>query len=300
MALIDHQAFASATKLRAIAPALKDPRWFQILALSALLALGASMRAFAVSGADVITIFAVALSLQWAMSMIFAIRFDPKSALITALSLSLLLRAEGVLPLAAAAGIAIGSKFMIRVRGKHIFNPANIGIVAVTLFSADAWTTPGQWGTAVWLAALIAGAGSFVCHRAARLDVPLIFLGAFAALLFARAIWLGDPLTIPMLRLQNGALILFAFFMISDPKTTPDGFGLRAVFAIATAIIAYILTYQFYLPDAIFYALAIVCTVRPLIELFDDAKPYQWGDIKVGDGSTPRARKQKPRLTPAE
>ncbi|MEZ5895751.1 MAG: RnfABCDGE type electron transport complex subunit D [Parvularculaceae bacterium] len=295
MALIDHHAFASAAKPRAFPPALKDPRWFQIIALSALLAMGASMRAFEVSPADVLTLFTVSLALQWAMSMIFAIRFDPKSALITALSLSLLLRAEGVIPLAAAAGIAIGSKFMIRFRGKHIFNPANIGIVAVTLMTTDAWTTPGQWGTALWLAALIAGAGCFVCHRAARLDVPLIFLGAFAALLFARALWLGDPLMIPMLRLQNGALILFAFFMISDPKTTPDGFALRAVFAVAIAIIAYILTYQFFLPDAIFYALAIVCAVRPLIELFDEAKPYQWGDRPA-----PRARNRKPELTPAE
>ncbi len=295
MALTDQLAFASSANPRTNAPALKDPRWFQIIALSALLAMGASMRAFAISPVDVITIFTVSLALQWAMSMIFAIRFDPKSALITSLSLTLLLRAEGVIPLAAAAGVAIGSKFMIRFRGKHVFNPANIGIVTVTLLSADAWTTPGQWGTALWLAALIAGAGCFVCHRAARLDVPLIFLGAFAALLFARAIWLGDPLSIPMLRLQNGALILFAFFMISDPKTTPDGRGPRAVFAIATALIAYILTYQFYMPDAIFYALAIVCAVRPLIELFDDAAPYQWGDRPK-----PRARDRKPELTPAE
>jgi Na+-transporting NADH:ubiquinone oxidoreductase subunit NqrB len=278
-----------------IAGAVRDPRWFQITALSALLALGMSMRAFAIDAADIVVVLATALSLQWAMSMIFACRFDPKSAFITSLSLILLLRTEGLTLLAAAAAIAIGSKFLVRFRGKHIFNPANIGIVLVTLMSQSAWTTPGQWGTALWLAALIAGAGFFVSYRAARLDVPLIFLGAFAALIITRALWLGDPLAIPFLRLQNGALVLFAFFMISDPKTTPDGFKARAVFAVGTAFVGYVLTYHFFMSDGIFYALAIACALRPLIEIFDTAAPYQWGDRP-----TPLdARKHRP-LAPAE
>ena len=228
------------------------------------------------------------------MSTVFAIRFEAKSALITALSLTLLLRANEVWPLILAAFIAIAAKFLIRARGKHVFNPANIGIVAVTLLSGAAWTTPGQWGTAVWLAAVIAGAGFFVAYRASRLDVPLIFLGVFAAMIFARAVWLGDPLSIPMHRLQNGALILFAFFMISDPKTTPDSALLRALFAAGTAALSYIFIYHFYRADGVFYALALACLVRPLIELTDHARRYQWGD--------PPARNFQPSTsaTPAE
>lgn len=270
-----------------------DPRVFQIAALSSLLLFGLTKRAFAIEGADIAAIFAAALTTQWAMSGLFAVRFEAKSALITALSLTLLLRADTPLLLAAAAFIAISSKFLFRAKGKHLFNPANIGIVAVTLATGAAWTTPGQWGAAIWLAAIIAGAGSIVTWRASRLDVPIIFLASFAALIIARALWLGDPLSIPLLRLQNGALILFAFFMISDPKTTPDGLVLRALFAAGTALLAYVFIYHFYKADGIFYALALACLVRPLIEVFDRAAPYRWSDA-------PFFIRKRPTPTPAE
>lgn len=285
---------------KALRRQLRDPRIFQIAALVSLLAFGLFQRAFEIAPAQFAAVVVAALAAQWLGSYINAIRFEAKSALITSLSLTLLLRADAMWPLMAAAAIAIGSKFMARLYGKHVFNPANIGIVAVVLLTDAAWTTPGQWGTATWLAALIAGAGFFVAHRAARLDVPLLFLCAYAALLFARALWLGDPLAIPMLRLENGALILFAFFMISDPKTTPDGARARAVFAVANAGLAYLLQYHFYLNDGLFYALALTTLVRPLIEIIDPAPHYQWGDAPPKLGRfAPFARRRAP-LAPAE
>ena len=262
---------------------LKDPRHYQLATLSALLIFGVTTRAFEISPLQIGAIFAVALSVQFLGSFMTAVRFEPRSAMITSLSLSLLLRADAIAPLMAAAAIAVGSKFMFRLYGKHIFNPANAGIVALLIISQTvmpgaAWTASGQWGSAIWLAALLAGAGMFVTYRAARLDVPLIFLGTFAALIIIRALWLGDPLAIPMLRLQNGALVLFAFFMISDPKTTPDGAMARAFFASAAAFIAYVMSYHFFMSDGIFYALAIMCLLRPLIEALDPAPHYRWGD----------------------
>lgn len=262
---------------------LKDPRHYQLLTLSALLGFGMVSRAFEISPMQVAGIFSAALFTQYLGGFMTASRFEPRSAMITALSLSLLLRADALAPLMIAAAIAVGSKFTLRLYGKHIFNPANIGIVSMLLLSGTvipdaAWTTPGQWGTALWLAAALGGAGMFVTYRAARLDVPLIFLGVFAVLIFTRAIWLGDPASIPMLRLQNGALILFAFFMISDPKTTPDGAVARAVFATGAAILAYVMSYHFFMADGIFYALAIMCVLRPLLEHLNPAPAYQWGD----------------------
>jgi len=128
-----------------------------------------------------------------------------------------------------------------------------------------------------------------------NIDVPMIFLGAYAALIFGRALWLGDPLSIPLLRLENGALILFAFFMISDPKTTPDGSIARAAFSVGAALIAYALTYHFYIQDGLFYALAIMCLIRPTMEFFNPAPHYQWGDHP-----TPiiPQRQKKPTLSP--
>lgn len=257
---------------------LKDPRIYQIATLSALLAFGWTARAFDISPVHFLAILTTACAAQWLGSFLIATRPDFKSPVITALSLTLLLRADAAWPLMAAAAIAIGSKFMLRLYGKHIFNPANIGIVAMVLLTDAAWTTPGQWGSALWFAALLAGAGLFVTYRAARFDVPLIFLGVYAALLFGRALWLGDPLAIPILRLENGALALFAFFMISDPKTSPDGAIARAIFAGGAALIAYVVTFHFFVTDGLFYALAVMCVLRPLLEWADPAPHYRWGD----------------------
>ncbi|WP_428409835.1 RnfABCDGE type electron transport complex subunit D [Hyphococcus sp.] len=264
-------------------PLLRDPRHYQLATLGSLLAFGVTTRAFEISPLQIAAIFATSLFVQFLGSFMTAVRFEPRSAMITSLSLSLLLRADALAPLMIAAAIGVGSKFMFRLYGKHVFNPANAGIVALLLMSQTvmpgaAWTASGQWGSAIWLAATLAGAGLFVTYRAARIDVPVIFLGTFAALIIARALWLGDPLAIPLLRLQNGALILFAFFMISDPKTTPDGALARGIFAGAAALTAYALTYHFFISDGIFYALAALCLIRPVIEAFDPAPHYRWGD----------------------
>jgi enediyne biosynthesis protein E5 len=257
---------------------IKDPRIYQIVTLSGLLAFGWTAHAFEIDPVQFAAIIIASCATQWLGSVLIATRPDFKSPLITALSLTLLLRADAIWPLAAAAAIAIGSKFALRLGGKHVFNPANIGIVAMVLFTDVAWTTPGQWGTAVWFAALLAGAGLFVTYRSARFDVPLVFLGVYAALVLGRALWLGDPLAIPLLRLENGALILFAFFMISDPKTSPDGAIARAVFAGGAAVLAYLMMFHFYIADGLFYALAIMCIARPLLEWADPAPHYRWGD----------------------
>ena len=267
-----------------------DPRLYQIAVLSSLLVFGVTFRAFEISPAHFAGALIAALTAQYVGALLNAIRFDARSPVITALSLTLLLRADNAGVMALAAAVAVGSKFVFRTGGKHVFNPANIGIVAVLLLSSGigslgmgggvlegaAWTSPGRWGTALWLAALLAGAGVFVSSKAARLDVPLIFLGTFAALLIARALWLGDPLAIPLNRLQSGALVLFAFFMISDPKTTPDGPRARGAFAALTALLSYVLIHHFHVADGIFYALAAMCLVRPLMELADPAAPYHW------------------------
>lgn len=262
-----------------------DPRLYQIAVLSSLLVFGAVFRAFEISPAHFAGALIAALAAQYVGALLNAMRFDARSPVITALSLTLLLRADNAGVMALAAAVAVGSKFVFRAGGKHVFNPANIGIVVVLLMSSGvgggvlegaAWTSPGRWGTALWLAALLAGAGVFVSSRAARLDVPLIFLGTFAALLIARALWLDDPLAIPLNRLQSGALVLFAFFMISDPKTTPDGARARGAFAALTALLSYVLIHHFHIADGIFYALAAMCLVRPLMELADPAAPYHW------------------------
>lgn len=254
----------------------KDARWFQIGAQTAILLVGLVALGFRIEPSQIAAAIGAALIAQLLGAALVASRFDWKSALITGLSLCLLLRANDLWPFIAAAFIGVGSKFALRRGGRHVFNPANIGIVLMIAFSGAAWTSTGEWGSAPWVAALIAALGLLVCWRASRLDAALIYLGVYAALVFGRALYLGDPLTIPVLRLSHGALILFAFFMISDPKTTPEHPRERALFVALAALIAYVLQFHFFISDGIFYAPFLLALIR-YAALKPALRSYEWG-----------------------
>src|SRR5215467_238550 len=108
-----------------------DPRLYQIAALTALLTYGLTRLAFDVSLTRVVLTLVIATAAQWVCSRIVHIAFDPKSAAISALSLSLLLRSNDFLWIAVAAIIAIASKFVLRWNGKHLFNPTCFAIVVL-------------------------------------------------------------------------------------------------------------------------------------------------------------------------
>src|SRR5688500_9870349 len=126
-----------------------DPRWYQIACLAPLLVYGISVLRFDVSPARVAAIIAVALITQLVCTRLWRMpSFEWKSAMISALSLSLLMRSNSLMLLLVAAVIAVSSKFLLRWSGKHIFNPTNFAIVVMMLLSDAAWVSPGQWGSA--------------------------------------------------------------------------------------------------------------------------------------------------------
>jgi len=134
-----------------------------------------------------------------------------RSALISGLSLCLLLRTNRSELAILAAIFVIGGKFLFRVDGKHVFNPTNGGIVATLLITIRHGCRRASWGSAAFFAFLLACAGSLVVNRAARSDVTYAFIACYCALLFGRSFYLGEPLGIPLHRLESGALVLFTF-----------------------------------------------------------------------------------------
>ena len=109
-----------------------DPRWWQIASLAGLVSYGIGVLRFDVTPWRVAVIVSAALATQWICSRAARIAFEWKSAMISALSLSLLMRSNSLFPAVAAALIAVSSKFLIRRNGKHIFNPTNFAIVAMS------------------------------------------------------------------------------------------------------------------------------------------------------------------------
>lgn len=260
---------------------LRDPRLYQIAVLSSLLIFGIAVLDFGIRWQNAAAIMLMAQAAQFAGSRAFGLaRFDPLSALVTSLSLTLLLRTEFILLAALAAAIAIGSKFLIRVRGKHVFNPANVALVSLMLLSESAWISSGQWGSATIGALALSCLGFLVLTRARRAETTIAFLLFYGALLFGRALWLGDPLAIPLHQLQNGALLIFAFFMISDPKTTPDTAVGRALYAALVATVAFIIQFVYYVPNGPILALVMSAPLVPAIDALLQGTHYRWHQPK--------------------
>jgi len=262
---------------RAMSWLRRDPRHYQIASLASLLAYGLFRLDFDISLVSVLVTIGTALATQWICSQSTpGVDFDPRSALISGLSLCLLLRTNVLWLSAAAAVVAIASKFAFRIRGKHIFNPTNIGIVLMMLATGRVWVSPGQWGSVAFFAFLMACVGGLVVNRAARSDVTYAFIVSYVALVAGRSLWLGEPLTIPLHRLENGALLLFTFFMISDPKTTPNSRAGRILFAAAVATGAWYIQFRLFRTNGLLWSLAAIAMLVPVIDWLLPARRYEW------------------------
>ncbi len=256
---------------------LRDPRLYQIAVLSALLLYGVLGLDFEVSILQAAILLGTALLTQAVCTRLWHLpAFDPRSALISGLSLCLLLRTGSLLLAFVAAVLTIASKFVIRWHGKHVFNPTNFGIVALLLLTDRVWVSPGQWGSVAFFSFLMACLGGLVVHRAARGDVTWAFLGCYLAVLFGRALWLGQPMAIPLHQLESGAFLLFTFFMISDPKTTPDARTGRVLFALLVALGAGFVHFVLYRPNGLLLSLAFLSPLVPLLDRLLPGKRYAW------------------------
>lgn len=254
-----------------------DPRHYQITVLSALLVYGVSVLDFGVTPGRTALILSSVLGCQFAGTKITGSRFEWRSALISGLSLCLLCRTNAWWLAALAGFIAISSKFVLRWRGKHVFNPTNLALVVLMLTTNGAvWVSPGQWGSVVFFAFLLACLGGLVVMRAGRADVALTFLAAWVALLVGRSLWLHEPMTIPLHRLQNGSLLLFAFFMISDPRTTPDSRAGRMLFAVLVAVGGWWWQFRLFGTNGLLWSLAACSVLTPLIDVLLPAKRFEW------------------------
>lgn len=254
-----------------------DPRYYQIVVLGSLLTYGVGWLDFGVGWDRIATVLATALLTQLVCTRLWGLQhYDPRSPLISGLSLCLLLRTSDPALAVLAAIVTISSKFLIRVDGKHLFNPTNFGLVALMAVSDGVWVSPGQWGNVAYFGFLLACTGSLVVNRAARSDVTYAFLGFYIAIVVFRGLWLGDPLVIALHRLQSGALLLFAFFMISDPKTTPNSRPGRIVFALLVALGAVFVQFGLFRTNGLLWSLVVCAPTVPLINRWLPGPHYHW------------------------
>jgi len=269
----------------------KDARYFQIMFQSAFLCYGlfylhwnAELWLYATySGVSICTQLVCEMVFKKQNGPVFSraawakLKMGIPSALISALGLSLLLKTNYPAIAASAAFISILSKYIIRVNGKHIFNPSALGIVITIFFTGNAWISTGQWGSNALLFFGICSLGFIVVTRVQKLDLSLAFLGVFALLLFMRqVIVLGWPVDFFLQSVSTGSLLLFSFFMISDPQTTPNHAVARVSWAAGIAVVAFYMTSFQFINAAPVWVLVFAQPFVPVLDRFFKGKLFEW------------------------
>lgn len=255
----------------------RDARVLQILFLASLLSLGVLARDFTLRWEQMALTFTAGLATQAiALAWLRIPHRSYLSAVVTCFGLSILLRADTLWVHPLAACIAIGSKFVFRVNGKHVYNPANLGVMLSLLLLPGTWISPGQWGHDLAAAAWFVTLGGVVTGKARRWDVSWMFLACFLGLVLVRVALLGQNPWVFVHQLGNGALLLFAFFMISDPMTIPNDRRARLLYAVVVAAFAAWWQYGLFKPNALVWALFLCTPLVPLLDRLRPARKFEW------------------------
>ncbi|MCB0358040.1 MAG: RnfABCDGE type electron transport complex subunit D [Bdellovibrionales bacterium] len=255
-----------------------DPRLIQIALMLGLLSIGVFTRDISLLGEQVAAAYLSGLATQ--LMFVRWLGLESKNLLsagITCTGVALLLRSSLPWTHAAAASLAIASKFLVRVRGKHLFNPANFGVLAGHTLLPGTWISPGQWGNDLAIVLWIAGFGCYGVRRTATARLTWGFLGSYLGLwLLHRVCWLGYEWGVWLHQLENGTLLVFAFFMISDPKTAPNHPLAKTIHASALGCAAYIMQFGFYQYNAILWALFVGAAFVPIWDRILPAPRFGW------------------------
>lgn len=255
-----------------------DARHYQIFFLGAFLSYGLFALDWSLNPTVVLTAIVTAQACQWIfIALDKADSASWKSALITSLGLSLLLRVNVEWVMALAAFVAISSKFFIRFNGKHVFNPANIGIIAAIVLTGQAWVSPGQWGTGPMMTFFFLCAGIMVVRKVGRMGTSFIFLGIILGLMSLRMVfYLGWGWDVVFHKMMNGSLLLFAFFMITDPRTIPDAVIGRRLWTVILAVAVFWVSSFGHLHTAPIWVLFFVSPLSIIVDKVFKSARFQW------------------------
>jgi Na+-translocating ferredoxin:NAD+ oxidoreductase RnfD subunit len=189
------------------------------------------------------------------------------SAYISGISVGMLVRSPAVWPYALCSAIAITSKYVLRVDGRHIWNPSNFAIVAMLVLAADSVAGLSvQWGNNLLPMVVVWCFGSVIIHSLGRFHITLTYVVSFVAFAVIRSFMTGHPFLSEVAPITGPMYQLFIFFMITDPKTTVRSFQGQCVVAFLVAAVEAILRLLQFV-HAPYYALFLVGPAANLVEI---------------------------------
>jgi Na+-transporting NADH:ubiquinone oxidoreductase subunit NqrB len=189
------------------------------------------------------------------------------SAYVSGISVGILVRSPAFWPYALCAAISITSKYVLRVRGRHLWNPTNFGIVMMLLLAAD--TVAGlsvQWGNNLLPMVFVWVLGTFILRAVGRLHITLTYVAAFLFFGYVRSLATGHPFLSEVAPITGPMYQLFIFFMITDPKTTVRPKWAQSLVAVLIAALEMIFRLMQFV-YAPFYALFIIGPIANAIEM---------------------------------
>ena len=180
------------------------------------------------------------------------------SAYITGISVGILVRSPFLWPYVLCSLISIASKYVLRFKGRHLWNPSNFGLSAVLFLAPDTVSHLSiQWGNVVAPMVIIWLLGFAITWRVGRLHISLTYVASFLVLSLVRSSLTGTPWLATVAPITGPMYQLFVFFMTTDPRTTVTGKAAQCVVVFLVAVVEMILRLNevIYAP---FYALFMV------------------------------------------
>lgn len=195
------------------------------------------------------------------------------SAYISGISVGILTRSPEFWPYALTSAIAITSKYVIRWRGRHLWNPSNLAICVMLLVAPEFFSTLSvQWGNNVWPMLIVWILGALITWRVRRLHITLSYVAAFAVFAALRAVINGHAFLAEVAPITGPMYQLFIFFMITDPKTTVKQRWAQCLVAVLVAAVEMVLRLAENI-HAPYYALTIVGPAAVAVEIWYTSKP---------------------------
>jgi len=196
----------------------------------------------------------------------------PASAYISGISAGILIRSPFVWPYFFTSFISILSKYVLRLKGRHIWNPTNFGVSAIVLLAPATVTVLSiQWGNAVAPMVVIWLLGAVIVWRVGRAHISATYVAAFFVFSFVRSALTGVPWLATVAPITGPMYQLFIFFMITDPKTTVRSKKWQCVVVVMVAFVEMLmrLAEVVYAP---FYALFVVGSIAMVIDITRESR----------------------------
>lgn len=236
------------------------------------------------------TVLAIATSMVFEIALTLLVyRKFPNlaSAYITGISVGILIRSPAFWPYFLCSAISITSKYVVRWRGRHLWNPSNLGIVVMLLLIPEYVAALSiQWGNSVWPLLIVWVLGAAIVYRVKRFHITATYVVSFVILSFVRTLFTGHSFLAEVAPITGPMYQLFIFFMITDPKTTVKPRWGQCLVAALVAVAEMILRLAENV-NAPFYALAIVGPAANIIEIYLTGKRRPASNVAASFVSSP-------------